>query len=136
MRIYTFGELARKRWVWCVVAALVVVAGILYFLFDPNEVHIFPPCLFKLATGYDCPGCGSQRVIHSLLTGDFAAAVHYNAFISLFAIPFMVLYFVAWLLRKRVAWLYRAMSSLTMCVILIFVTAAWFFVRNFIMGPL
>ena len=42
-------------------------------------------------TGLECPGCGSQRAIHSLLNGDLVAAVHYNA-LTVAAIPYIAVY--------------------------------------------
>ncbi len=35
--------------------------------------------MIKTLTGFDCPGCGSQRAIHALLTGHPAEAWHHNA---------------------------------------------------------
>lgn len=50
-----------------------------YFLLDPTQVMIFPPCLFHEWTGLDCPGCGAQRALHQLLHGNVIAAVRLNA---------------------------------------------------------
>lgn len=57
------------------VAALVWVYG----SFDPSVGRWFPRCTVKMLTGLDCPGCGSQRAIHSLLTGHPLDAWRYNA---------------------------------------------------------
>ena len=51
----------------------------LYYLFNPNESGIFPKCPFHSFTGLYCPGCGSQRALHSLLHFDFAGTLDYNA---------------------------------------------------------
>ncbi|MCC8034887.1 MAG: DUF2752 domain-containing protein [Rikenellaceae bacterium] len=40
---------------------------ILYGWVDPAINAYFPKCPLKLATGLDCPGCGSQRAVHNLL---------------------------------------------------------------------
>lgn len=52
--------------------------AILFFILNPAEHPIFPRCIFNSVTGYYCPGCGSQRAIHSLLHLDFAGVVSYN----------------------------------------------------------
>lgn len=55
-------------------AAIVVYLG----LFDPS-LYPAPRCPFRVLTGYDCPGCGSQRALHALLHGRFGDAWHHNA---------------------------------------------------------
>jgi hypothetical protein len=52
--------------------------AVLFFVLNPVEHQIFPRCLFNSITGYYCPGCGSQRAIHSLLHLDMAGVVSYN----------------------------------------------------------
>lgn len=59
---------------------LLVIVGvaILFFVLDPNKHSIFPQCAFHSLTGAFCPGCGSQRALHSLLHLDIAGVVSYN----------------------------------------------------------
>jgi hypothetical protein len=52
--------------------------AVLFFVLDPAKHDIFPRCIFNSITGYYCPGCGSQRAVHSLLHLDFAGVVSYN----------------------------------------------------------
>ena len=56
---------------------------------------ILPVCPTKALLGIDCPGCGSLRMIYSLLHLDFASAVHYNA-LGLVAVVLLVWAFAAW----------------------------------------
>jgi len=53
-------------------------AILLFFLFNPTDHSFFIPCPFNYATGYHCPGCGSQRAIHQLLHGNLSAAFWLN----------------------------------------------------------
>ncbi|MBN8622456.1 MAG: DUF2752 domain-containing protein [Flavobacteriales bacterium] len=53
----------------------------------------FPSCPFKSLTGFDCPGCGSQRAIHEILHLNFKKAFKYNALLVL-AIPYILLFFI------------------------------------------
>jgi hypothetical protein len=63
------------------------------YLVNPNAADSpFPPCLFKAATGLDCPGCGGTRAMHALLHGDFAAAADHHVLI--FAIVPLLAYVV------------------------------------------
>lgn len=36
------------------------------------------PCIFKVVTGFDCPGCGITRMCVSIAELDFAAAFRFN----------------------------------------------------------
>jgi len=62
------------------IVLLAVIAGIiaLFFLVSPEKKGIYPECVFHSLTGYYCPGCGSQRALHSLLHLDFKGVVSNN----------------------------------------------------------
>lgn len=57
------------------------------------------PCLFHLATGYYCPGCGGTRAIASLLHGQlfrsflYHPVILYTAFLLLRGLVFSILEF-------------------------------------------
>jgi len=55
----------------------------LYSFYNPSEHSFFVPCPFKYATGYHCPGCGSQRAIHQLLHLNIGAAFRLNPLLIL-----------------------------------------------------
>lgn len=57
----------------------IVLAGAIYFYFNPANTHLFPKCPFLSITGFKCPGCGSQRAVHALLHLDISSAFFYNA---------------------------------------------------------
>ncbi|NOY95787.1 MAG: DUF2752 domain-containing protein [Chlorobi bacterium] len=57
--------------------AFSVLAAVFFFL-DPVEEVFFPKCVFHSLTGYYCPGCGSQRAIHSLLHLNISGVVNNN----------------------------------------------------------
>jgi hypothetical protein len=80
-QLYTFGYLL-----------LGAALAALFFAFNPEQSELFPKCPFHALTGFDCPGCGSQRAIHSLLHGNFAAAIDYNLLL-VFAMPVLLTHF-------------------------------------------
>ncbi len=61
---------------------------LIYFLFNPSE-GFFIPCPFYYLTGFYCPGCGSQRAVHSLLHGDILGALRFNPLMVL-TVPIIV----------------------------------------------
>ncbi|MDR2801840.1 MAG: DUF2752 domain-containing protein [Prevotellaceae bacterium] len=68
-----------KKKIILTLAIVSILAGVsIYFVVNPSESIYFPPCPFYLLTGFQCPGCGSQRAIHSLLHLDFKQAFLYN----------------------------------------------------------
>jgi hypothetical protein len=59
---------------------LIALTGlaVLFFVLDPAEHSLFPRCIFYSLSGYYCPGCGSQRAIHSLLHLNIPGVVQNN----------------------------------------------------------
>jgi len=69
--------------------SLILTGAAYLFVFEPGKTGIFPSCLFRLLTGFQCPGCGSTRAMHQLLHGHVVAAFELNPFFLL-AIPFLL----------------------------------------------
>ena len=89
----------------------------------------------KALLGIDCPGCGSLRMIYSLIHVDFASAVRYNA-VALVAVVLLVWAFAAWtygrLMGRRVwSWQHLRWSAPTALALML----VWFVVRNLGFGP-
>lgn len=78
---------------WLIVVGAVVLMIIAYYLFDPLHTDFFPKCPFKRITGFDCPGCGSQRAVHALLNFKFRDAVNANILL-VFSIPYIIAGFI------------------------------------------
>lgn len=118
----------RKISVWIILCALALLAGV-YLLFDPAETVWMPKCPVHVLTGFDCPGCGSQRAFHALLNGDFEGMVRANALLVIF-FPFILLTGVAELNKKRWPRLYRAISQPAVIYSLLGLVIAWTILRN------
>jgi hypothetical protein len=96
---------------------------------------ILPVCPTKALLGIDCPGCGSLRMIYSVLHLDFASAVHYNA-LGLVAVLLLLWAFGAWtygsVVGRRVrSWQHLRWSAPTALALIL----VWFVVRNLGFGP-
>lgn len=66
----------------CIILLLVV-----YSIIDPTSSDFAPKCIFHYLTGLDCPACGIQRFIHTLIHSNFAHAIRYNYFL-LISLPY------------------------------------------------
>ena len=119
----------RKTVVAALVVAVVIAAIAVYKFFDPMESSIFPKCVFYSVTGLKCPGCGTQRALHAMLTGDLAAAWHYNAF-WVVMLPVLALLLGAEGLRKRAPRLYVAVNSKWVVAAVLVAVVAWWIARN------
>lgn len=119
----------RKHLFTTLLLAAAVAAVAVYLLYDPSQSTLFPRCPFLMLTGLKCPGCGSQRVIHSLLGGDIAAAWHYNAFMVA-ALPVIALYSYAELRRRRHPQLYNRLNSPAAIWSIFATTVLWWLLRN------
>lgn len=87
------------------IGLLIVIAGlaVLFFVLDPANHNIFPRCIFNSVTGYYCPGCGSQRAIHSLLHMDIAGVVSYN-FLFIPAFLLIIYHYLHPVLNRFFGW--------------------------------
>ena len=69
---------------------LILLLFLYYKIYIKFNVGI--PCLFKLITGYDCPGCGITRCLFSLINLDIKMAFNYNALVTILIVPFIIYY--------------------------------------------
>ncbi len=73
---------------------LLSIAGAVYlFVFEPGRTGFFPPCMFRLITGMQCPGCGTTRALHEITHGHLKAAFMLNPLLLL-ASPFLIYAFL------------------------------------------
>lgn len=105
-----------------------VVLLLLYGLVNPAE-SFFPRCPIHALTGWQCPGCGSQRAIHALLNGDMAQAWGYNPMLFFF-LPVIALMFLSELFRDRMPRLNRTLTSTASVACLLIILLVWTVVRN------
>ncbi|HEV3363053.1 MAG TPA: DUF2752 domain-containing protein [Acidimicrobiia bacterium] len=75
-------------------------AGLLVAV-DPNVPGHYPTCPFLAVTGLYCPGCGSLRLVHELLTGHPGAALGLNPLLMM-VLPFLLYAYLRWA-AERVA---------------------------------
>ncbi len=111
------------------VAVVAVAVSVVYYFYDPSTVHFAPRCALRVLTGYDCPGCGSQRALHAALHGHWADAWHYNPFLF-FAIPAAIFWIVVENGRHRWPRLHAAVTRPAILTAVLLAILAWWIARN------
>ena len=124
----TIGKIRKSPIVW--IGLLAALAAV-YFLFDPMEAKWMPKCMFYVVTGWECPGCGSQRAVHALLHGDIADAFRANAML-LVMIPLLIVLAFLELFGNRGSALYRRLHQPALILAIAAVIILWGVVRNLI----
>lgn len=114
---------------------VLVILAVLYFKYNPSENSLFPKCPFKQVTGLKCPGCGSQRAVHSILNLDFVTAAKMNIMLVV-SIPYLIFgfYFQSKdrLTQNQLKWRKIFFGQRAIMLILFLVIGFWI-VRNIMM---
>lgn len=74
------------------IALIAILLGgffLLYYFYNPSKNSFFISCPLYYATGFYCPGCGSQRAVHLLLHGDVFGAFRFNPLMVL-TLPILI----------------------------------------------
>lgn len=111
---------------------LVAVAMVVALAFvDPTSPAWHIHCPFYTLTGLRCPGCGNQRALHSLLSGQLYKAIGYNLFLVI-ALPYAVALLVTGMLPRRHALtaLRRWLRSKAVVAAFVGTFCVWMVVRN------
>ena len=114
-----------------VLILLLIAALYLFYSFDPEINQFFPGCPFLLTTGYECPGCGSQRAIHHLLHFNIREAANYNILMVLF-LPYILLgiYFEYFRGKKRHPKLMKIFFGRWSALIVLIIIVFFWILRN------
>jgi hypothetical protein len=76
-----------------IVLVLLAVAGWVYYTYNPATTSFFPRCPTQSLLGFYCAGCGSQRALHQLLHGHWAAAADFNLLATIY-LPLIIFYYL------------------------------------------
>ncbi|KAA1251189.1 DUF2752 domain-containing protein [Mycobacterium simiae] len=118
------------------VAASATLACAAIWVGDPTTPGgPLPVCPTKALLGIDCPGCGSLRMLYSLMHGNVLAAARFNA-LGLVAVVLLVWAYAVWTYgrlvgRRTRGWQRnRWAAAVTLSLVLV-----WFVVRNLPIAP-
>jgi hypothetical protein len=119
--------------IWIGIPLVFVAIAIIYRAFNPDLTAIFPQCPFRLLTGLECPGCGSQRAVHYLLNFNLLAAFRENALLVI-SIPYLITGFIIDNLKSTKPEILKFRNRLygknAIWMVLFTIIAFWIF-RNF-----
>ena len=123
--------MSKQRLIKAVAIALIATALIFLYLRFVEATGFMPRCLIKWGTGYDCPGCGSQRALLALVHGHPLQALQYNL-ILIPALAYLALLLAAWLCPNstRLKRISEIATSPLVLVGIAIVILAWAIVRN------
>lgn len=131
-------ERSRRRRLLAPLATGIGVLGGLGYLaaVDPNTPGHYPLCPTQALFGLDCPGCGTLRGTHELVTGNVAGALDNNVLLIVF-LPLAVVLWVRWVLRAwrgRTPAVSRAVFQrrTTVMITVLVAVLAFGIIRNFV----
>ena len=111
---------------------MIISACSLLYFFNPGTTLWAPKCSFYLLTGLECPTCGSQRAVHTIMNGEIIKGFAYNPFIII-AIPYAVALISISLVKTRTT---RKIKKIILCrraiYIYMAIYIAWWIIRNII----
>jgi hypothetical protein len=116
-----------------VMIAVLLVTGVVYYLFSPLESSFFPKCPFHSITGLDCPGCGSQRALHHLTHLEIKKAMISNPLLVI-AIPYIFtgIYFEYFGGKENYPRMRRILFGKNATAIILIVILLFWIVRNLV----
>ena len=120
---------SKKPILYILLTAACVGLVLTYSRFSPEDSTWFPKCIFLQLTGLKCPGCGSQRVAHSLLNLNIHKAFEANAFLVL-SLPYIAALLASIPLKARFSKFYNALNSLPVIITICILVIAWWITRN------
>ena len=107
---------------------ILLVFGVLIYLFLNENYNISIECLFYKFTRLYCPGCGITRMLKSLISLDFYQAFRYNMLVFIFIILF-ILYIVVKIIFKLMKKNFKINNKIY--YVLLIITILFGILRNF-----
>lgn len=115
------------------IAVVIIVLGVIYSRFNPEDNNFFPQCPFYVLTDLKCPGCGSQRAVHYLLHLDFLSAFRANGLLVV-SIPYIILGLIYDNIKNPKPWMLKGRKILfgkfAIHILLLIITLFFLFRNN------
>lgn len=121
--------LRKRRFIIAIAILVMACIGLVYYFFNPSQNALFPHCPIFMLTGFECPGCGSQRAIHALFHLNVEQAIHYNA-LFVFSLPFVTVLVYTELFPHKCKRLYSMLHRQWLAWAIFAIIIAWWVGRN------
>lgn len=115
----------RRTHKFILLAVVILFFGVSFHYYDPTHSVLALRCPFRMLTGYDCPGCGSQRALHCFMNGRIWEGIQHNYLL----LPLLV-YALLLVVVPRDRKFYHIITSSTACWVLLAVILLWWILRN------
>lgn len=104
---------------------------VMLYVYNPVDTPLFPKCMFRVVTGWSCPGCGMQRFLHAFMHGRILEAISYN-YMLLFLFPYVLSFAIERLvLTGTMQQRWRAViEGRTMTTAFCIIAPGWLILRN------
>lgn len=111
---------------------IIVLVIVVYRFTDPIDAVWMPKCFSYSCFGVRCPGCGTQRALHSLFMGDVKGAFMYNPLLVV-SVPYFVcvLFLEIKSVRKRYPRIHHALLGQRAIWVLLAILLIYTLVRNY-----
>ncbi len=83
----------KKRLIRVLVINLSLLTIFIVYYVISQKIDIYIPCVFRMITGYKCPGCGITHYLFHLINLDFKSAFFDNPFVFI-CVPILFIYYL------------------------------------------
>lgn len=90
-----------------ILISLIAVSGCLGYLLTFSYTHFGIPCLFRLITGWLCPGCGITHMLAYIICGEYKLAFSENAYLFITSPAYIYIclkMWFCWVQAKEAQW--------------------------------
>ena len=124
----------KNRVIKIIIKYLILLSIFITYYIINKYTGFYIPCIFRLITGFKCPGCGITHLLFYLFNFDFYNAFKSNPLVFIY-LPFIIAYFLyydyLYILDKKDKFMGKIPNYLW--IIIVCITLIYGVLRNIIM---
>ena len=112
---------------------IVLQLSLICYYFINKYTGLYIPCIFKIITGFKCPGCGITHLLFHIIKLDLKDAFYDNPLVFIY-LPFIIVYYI----YQNYLYIYNKKDYIVkkipnfIWIILIVITILYGIIRNII----